>query len=97
MSDDFFALPAFKPLDALQRLKRELRALGLSEREARFERRGVALVRLWLEGDRLNAAVVRAPARSPDWQARALPDQAAVRAFLDDVRQRLARWQDVDD
>ena len=49
MSDEFgFALPPFKPDEALQTLRRELRALGLTEREGRFERRGVLIARCTL-------------------------------------------------
>ena len=41
MTDDIgFAPPPFKPDEALLRLQRELRDLGLSEREGVFERRG---------------------------------------------------------
>ncbi|MFG5407600.1 hypothetical protein ABXN37_05145 [Piscinibacter sakaiensis] len=39
-NDDFFAPPPFSAESALQSVRRELRALGLAEREGRFERRG---------------------------------------------------------
>ncbi|MFD2453014.1 hypothetical protein [Ideonella paludis] len=35
-----FALPAFKPEDALQRLRRDARDMGLTERAGVFERKG---------------------------------------------------------
>ncbi len=60
MSDDFgFAPPPFKADEALQRLKRDLRELGLSEREGVFERRGVAVARarlVWTRSWSCNAA-----------------------------------------
>ena len=45
MSEDWgFALPAFKPEEALQRLRRDLRELGLVERAGVFEQRGSAAI-----------------------------------------------------
>ena len=66
MSDDAFgfAPPPFKPDEALQRAKRELRELGLSEREGRFDRRGVAIAKLALDGATLKASIVKRPSRS---------------------------------
>ncbi|MGL6110750.1 MAG: hypothetical protein ACRC2B_11720, partial [Rubrivivax sp.] len=68
-----FAPPPFKPDEALQRLKRELRELGLAEREGVFERRGLAVARVHIDGKQLAAAIVVRPSRAgPQWQARAL-------------------------
>ncbi len=54
MSDDSgFAPPPFKPDEALLRLKRELRELGLAEREGVFERRGLAVARVRVDGVQL--------------------------------------------
>ena len=50
-NEDVFAPPPFKPDEALQRLKRELRELGLAEREGVFERRGLAIARVRIDGD----------------------------------------------
>jgi len=47
--DGGFAPPPFKPDEALARLKRELRELGLAEREGVFERRGLAIARLRID------------------------------------------------
>ena len=44
-ADSGFALPPFKADEALQKLKRELRELGLTEREGRFERRGISMAK----------------------------------------------------
>ena len=97
--DDFsFAPPPFKPDEALQRLRRELRELGLGEREGVFERRGLALVRLRIDGDQLAAALVERPSRaSPRWRTRALADNAAVRDFAHEVKRALQQWGDHDD
>ncbi|WP_088283294.1 hypothetical protein [Ideonella sp. A 288] len=99
MSDDFaFAAPPFDPGEALQRLKRELRDLGLAERDGRFERRGVAMARASVDDGALLAARVRKPSRnSPEWQARTLRSSADVRDFVADLKKQLALWSDRDD
>ncbi len=97
--DDFgFVPPPFRPDEALQRLRRELRALGLTEREGRFERRGSAVARAAVDGAVLQAALVRRPVRSsPEWQPRALGSSAQVRDFVTELKQRLAAWGDAED
>ncbi len=99
MSDDSgFAPPHFKPEEALQRLKRELRELGLAEREGVFERRGVAVARVRIDGAQLVAAIVQRPSRnSPQWQARTLASSDAVRDFSAAVKKALQQWGDRDD
>ena len=97
MSEEFFAPPPFVADDALQRARRELRALGLSEREGRFERRGLAIARVAVDGDALRAAVVKRPGRSPEWTERTLRDHAALRDFVADLKKKLASWSDRDD
>ncbi len=101
MSDpDFggFAPPAFKPEEALQKLKKELRDLGLAEREGRFERRGVQIARAAVDGAVLQAAVVRRPSRnSPEWQSKTLKNSADVRDFVAQLKRNLAAWGDRDD
>jgi len=97
--DDFgFAPPAFKPDEALQRLRRDLRDLGLSEREGRFERRGLPIARVAVEGAALRAERVKRPSRtSPEWLARALRSSADARDFVADLKRQLAQWSDRDD
>jgi hypothetical protein len=99
MSDDNgFAPPPFKPDEALQRLKRELRELGLAERDGMFERRGLAIARVRIDGTQLAAAMVRRPSRtSPQWQARTLASSAAVRDFSAALKKALQQWGDCDD
>jgi hypothetical protein len=84
--------------ELLQRLKRDLRELGLSERAGVFERRGVAIAKLALAADAVQAAVVKRPSRnSPEWQSKALKDSAAARDFIADLKKKLAGWGDRDD
>lgn len=99
MAEDFgFAAPPFDAAAALQRLKRELRELGLAEREGVFERRGVAIARAAIDGPSLDAALVRRPQRSgPEWQGRTLKSSADVRDFVAECKRRLAGWSDRDD
>jgi len=97
MSDDFFAPPPFNADDALQRAQRELRALGLTAREGRFERQGLAVARVALDAGVLKAGLVRRIVRTPEWQERTLKDHAALRTFIADVKRRLASTGDQDD
>jgi hypothetical protein len=99
MSEDWgFAPPPFKPDEALQRLRRDLREAGLSEREGRFERRGIALAKASLDGNTLNWSLVKKPSRSsPEWQTRVLKSSADVRDALADLKKKLAAWSDSDD
>ena len=100
MSDDAwgFAPPPFQPEEALQRLRRDLKDLGLSERAGVFERRGVAIARANVAQGHLEAAAVRKPSRnSPEWQARALKTSAEVRDFTQHLKKQLAQWSDRDD
>jgi hypothetical protein len=100
MSEDAlggFAPPPFQAAESLQRLQRELRALGLKEREGRFERAGLPIARAETAGDTLSAARVKRPSRTPDWQARTLRSGADVRDFVADLKKQLALWSDRDD
>jgi hypothetical protein len=98
MNDDDSLAPAFLPAEALQRVQRELRALGLSERSGSFERRGLAIARAAAEGDVLLASVVKRPSRSsPEWLRLTLRSSADVRDFIADLKKKLALWSDSDD
>ena len=100
MSDDTwgFAPPPFDAAAALQRLRRDARELGLTEREGRFERRGAAIARAAVDGASIAAAIVRRPSRSsPEWQPRALESAADVRDFTATLKKKLAEWSDHDD
>lgn len=99
-----FAPPPFSPADAQQTLRRELRALGLSEREGRFERQGQVIARIESPagseraGEALQVARVKRPSRTtPEWQSRELRNGADVRNFVADLKKQLALWSDRDD
>ncbi len=82
----------------LQRLKQDLRALGLGERAGVFERRGLAVAKLALAGGAVQAAVVKKPSRnSPEWRHETLADSAAARDFVADLKKKLNTWGDRDD
>jgi hypothetical protein len=98
MGTDFLAPPPFRPDDAMQALKRDLRGLGLAERAGFFERRGIAIARVTLDGSTLQAARVKRPTRaSPEWQASTLRSSADTRGFVADLKLRLAQWSDSDE
>lgn len=94
-SDDFFALPPFKPDDALVQIKRTLRELRpLVERNEAFELQGQVVLQFTAQADHLQARIAKRPARSPEWDTRLLKNAAEVRDFTDEVKRRLARWSD---
>jgi hypothetical protein len=100
MSEDWnVAPPPFNPDQALQRLKRDLREAGLTEREGRFERKGDLLARAALseDGAALLVAWVKKPARSPEWQERRVRDAAQLRDFVAELKKKLAQWSDRDE
>jgi hypothetical protein len=99
MSEDSgFAPPPFKPDEALQRLKRDLRDAGLTEREGIFERRGSRIARVAVDGAVITAETVKRPSRSsPEFQARTLKSSADVRDYVAELKKQLATWRDSDD
>ena len=94
MSDDFFAPPPFDPASARATLARALRDLKLAERNGAFEFNGQPVVKARVEGTLLKLDLVKKPARSPDWEHVDANDHAKLRRFIDDVKKRVARWQD---
>ncbi|MET0335113.1 MAG: hypothetical protein ABW190_12635 [Rhizobacter sp.] len=100
MSDDnwgFAPLP-FKADEALARLRRDLREAGLTERGGLFERRGVAIARITLDGAQLTAETVKRPSRNaPEWQTKLLKNSAEVRDYTAELKKKLAGWSDSDD
>lgn len=93
-----FAPPPFNPTTALQRVQRELKALGLAERAGTFERRGLVIARVAMVEAELRASLVQKPSRnSPQWQHRPLADHAQVSQFCALVKNQLAAWSDSDD
>jgi hypothetical protein len=95
MSDEFFALPPFKPAEALQLLKRSLRDLRtLTERGDAFELKGSRVIELAAAGQHIDARLAKRPMRggTPEWDAFKLGGSPEVRKFTDEVKRRLARW-----
>ena len=93
-----WALASFKPDDALAGLKRDLRNLGLAEREGRFERRGSVIARAVVDGAVIQAARVKRPSRSsPEWLQKSLKNSGDVRDFVAELKKQLAAWSDADD
>jgi len=94
MDDDFFAPPAFQAEAALASLRRSLRELRLTEREGRYEWRGMPVVELALEAGTIR---VKQPARTPEWTTTTLKNGAEVRRYVEDTRRWLERWNERDD
>jgi hypothetical protein len=94
MSDDFLAPPPFNPETARATLVRALRDLRLAERGGAFELDGQPVVRARVDGAALRLDVVKRPSRSPDWEHAQATDHAQLRRFIDDVKWRVARWND---
>ncbi len=97
MSDDFgFAPPPFKPDVALVQLKRSLRDLKLAERGNGYELRGKRVVELVVEGAQINARLARRLMLTPQWDTQAVKSAADQRKLVDEVKRRLARWEQED-
>ena len=100
MSDEEFgfALPPFKPADALVLLRRSLRDLRtLTERGESYELKGARVMELAAGEKAIEAKLARKPSRQvPDWDRFSLDSSAAVRKFADEVKKRLARWTEED-
>lgn len=103
MNDDFFAPPAFKAEEALLTLKRNLRDMrSLQAQGDSFSLQGQVLLMLSLgdgegRGDstgQLHARLAKRPAQRPEWDVRVCKSSADVRALLDEIKRRLARWTD---
>ena len=99
MTDDLgLDAQPFDAAEALQKLQRGLRDLGLTERAGYFERRGIAIARAGIDGMTVRAARVKRPSRSsPEWVERVLRSSADARDFVADLKKQLAQWSDRDD
>ena len=98
MSDDTFgfAPPPFKPDDALAQIKRTLRDLKLAERGNGFDLRGKRVVELALEGAAISARLARKLALTPQWDTQTVQSTGDQRKLVDEVKRRLARWEQED-
>ena len=99
MSDELgagFTPPPFKPEEALIQLKRSLKDLKLSERGAGFELRGTRVVEVRVEDLALTARLARKLALTPEWDTVVVRSAAEQRKLLDEIKKRLARWDQED-
>lgn len=101
MSDDTetwgFAPPPFNAEAALVQLKRSLRDLGLAERAGGFELKCRQALAFELKDGAIALRLARRlTVRTPDWDAMAVRSGADQRKAVDEVKRRLARWQDED-
>jgi hypothetical protein len=89
-----FALPPFKPAEALVLLKRSLRDLRtLTERGDGFDLKGARVMELTAGDTAIEAKLAKRPSRQvPEWDRFTLDGSAAVRKFTDEVKKRLVRW-----
>jgi hypothetical protein len=93
--DEFFALPAFKPAEALVQLKRQLRELRpLVERGDGFDYHGRRVVELEATDTAIEARLARRPALTPEWRAHTLKASPDLRRFVEAVKRELAGWSD---
>lgn len=104
---DFFALPPFKPDEALVQLRRQLKELRLQEQPGstphRFALKGVVVAELQVAAAQADAAkpaiaaaVVKRPLQRPEWVRQTLDSRDAVRKWLDGLKRQLASWSDDD-
>ena len=98
MSDDTFgfAPPPFKPDDALAQIKRALRDLKLAERGNGFDLRGKRVVELAVEAASIKARLARKLALTPQWDTQTVQSTTEQRKVIDEVKRRLARWEQED-
>lgn len=95
--DDFgFAPPPFKAEQALLQLQRSLRDLKLAARGNGFELRGKRVVELAIGDGTLDARLARRLALTPEWDRVTVRNAAEQRKLLDEVKKRLARWEQED-
>ena len=97
MSDDPFAPPPFDPGNALASLRRTLRELRLDERGGAFELRARPVVRARPDAGVLRLEIARRLSRTPEWDGFEVRDHAQLRRFVDELRKRMARWDDARD
>jgi len=91
-----FAAPPFNAAAALSQLKRSLRDLKLGERGDAFELRGKRVLELKVAGTVIEARVARRPASTPEWDRATVASTTDQRKLLDDIKKRLARWEQED-
>jgi ABC-type arginine transport system ATPase subunit len=97
MSDDEtlagFTPPPFDAAAALQQMKRALRDLKLAERGDGFELRGKRVAELAQDGAVIRARIARRLMLTPEWDRFDIGSAVQQRAWIDQVKKRLERWQ----
>jgi hypothetical protein len=88
-----FAPPPFNADNALVTIKRALRDMKLAERGNVYEMRGKRVVELAVDGSAINARLARRLMLTPEWDRMAVKSAADQRKLLDEVKKRLARWE----
>ena len=91
-----FAPPPFKPDEALAQIKRALRDLRLAERGNGFDLRGKRVVELAVEAAAIKARLARKLALTPQWDTQTVQSTGDQRKLVDEVKRRLARWEQED-
>lgn len=97
MTDGWDISPPFNAEASLQTLKRYLRDQRvLVERADAWQLAGQPVLKLAIEAGALQLQLARRPARTPEWERLVLASVVDVRRAQDEIRRRLARWQDDD-
>jgi hypothetical protein len=93
-----WGLPTFKPDAALVAVQRALRDLKLGSRSGGlvFELRGRTVLTLELSGTALNACLARKLHLTPEFDTLKVDSATAQRKLLEEVKKRLARWEQED-
>jgi hypothetical protein len=96
MSDESFggfAPPPFNADGALVAIRRALRDLNLAERGNAYELRGKRVVELAADGGRITAKLARRLMLTPEWDKLTVASAAEQRKLLDEVKKRVAKWE----
>ena len=99
MSDDDlggFAPPPFKPDAALLQVQRSLRDMKLAARGNGFDLRGKRVVELTSDSAAITVKLARKLALTPQWDTLTVESAAEQRKLVDEVKKRLARWDQED-
>jgi hypothetical protein len=88
-----FAPPPFNADNALVAIKRALRDMKLAERGNAYELRGKRVVELALDDGRISAKLARRLTLTPEWDRVAVASATEQRKLLDEVKKRLAKWE----
>lgn len=91
-----FAPPPFNAEEALVQVRRALRDLKLAERGNAYELRGKRVLELAPAPDSIGVKMARKLALTPEWDRQTVSSATAQRKLLDEVKKRLARWEQED-